>query len=245
MKFTKNYTVRWHDTGADRSMTPSRLLEILQETATHHCRSLDHDLDVLRDKEGLGFVVVRLSMELIAPIYAMDEITVETFVTESKGLSFPRSYVIRRNDEILAKAVSTWALLRLENRSFVRVSEIDFGFEAEEPLTLSDDIPLRLRTPDSTAFEEIGTREIYYSDVDYNLHMNNTKYPDMLANYLPSRDHRRITSIVLSYLHEARLGDTLTVLRATADDKDTFLLRLKAPDGSTVMDARIGTKYQE
>ena len=245
MKFTKNYTIRWHDTGADRAMTPSRLLEIFQETATHHCRSVDHDLDVLRDKEGLGFVVVRLSMELIAPIYAMDEITVETFVTESKGLSFPRSYVIRRNDEILAKAVSTWALLRLENRSFVRVSEIDFGFEAEEPLTLSDDIPLRLRTPDSTAFEEIGTREIYYSDVDYNLHMNNTKYPDMLANYLPDRDHRRITSIVLSYLHEARLGDTLTVLRATADDKDTFLLRLKAPDGSTVMDARIGTKYLE
>ena len=245
MKFAKSYTVRWHDTGADRAMTPSRLLEILQETATHHCRSVDHDLDALRDSEGLGFVVVRLSMELISPIYAMDDITVETFVTESRGLSFPRSYVIRRNGEILAKAVSTWALLRLENRSFVRVSDIDFGFEAEEPLTLSDDIPLRLRTPDSTAFEEIGTREIYYSDVDYNLHMNNTKYPDMLTNYLPDRDHRRITSIVLSYLHEARLGDTLTVLRATADDKGTFLLRLKAPDGSTVMDARIGTKYQE
>ena len=244
MKYIKPYTVRWHDTGADRTMTPSRLLEILQETATHHCRSVNHDLDALRDSEGLGFVVVRLSMELISPIYAMDDITVETFVTESRGLSFPRSYVIRRNGEILAKAVSTWALLRLESRSFVRVSDIDFGFEPEEPLTLSESVPLRLRVPDSTAFETVGTREIYYSDVDYNLHMNNTKYPDMLANYLPDREHRRITSIVLSYLREARLSDTLTVLRAT-NDGDTFMLRLKASDGSTVMDAQIGTKYYD
>lgn len=244
MKYIKPYTVRWHDTGADRTMTPSRVLEILQETATHHCRSVDHDLDALRDREGLGFVVVRLSIELMSPIYAMDDITVETFVTESRGLSFPRSYVIRRNGEILAKAVSTWALLRLDNRSFVRVSDIDFGFEPEAPLMLSDNVPLRLRISDGIAFETVGQREIYYSDVDYNLHMNNTKYPDVLANYLPDREHRRITSVVLSYLREARLGDTLSVLRAT-EDGETFRFRLQASDGSTVMDAQIGTKYQD
>jgi acyl-ACP thioesterase len=169
---------------------------------------------------------------------------VETFVTESRGLSFPRSYVIRRNGEILAKAVSTWALLRLDNRSFVRVSDIDFGFEPEAPLMLSDNVPLRLRISDGIDFETVGQREIYYSDVDYNLHMNNTKYPDVLANYLPDREHRRITSVVLSYLREARLGDTLSVLRAT-EDGETFRFRLQASDGSTVMDAQIGTKYQD
>lgn len=241
MKFQKNYTVRWHDTGADRSVTPSRLVELMQETASLHCRSLGHDLDDLRDRDGLGFVVTRLSMEILAPLAAQDEITVDTWVPECVGLFFNRCYEIRRDGQTVARGVTTSALLDLRTRKFLRVSEFDFGFLPEPAIRLSDDIPLRLRISADLPLAPVGSRRITCADLDYNLHMNNTRYPDMLADFLPDRIEKRVTSVVVSYLAEARYGDTLEVSCGT-EDGSTFFLRASREDGTPVTEARIGTR---
>jgi hypothetical protein len=46
--------------------------------------------------------------------------------------------------------------------------------------------------------------------------MNNTRYADMLCDYMPLEDIPKIKGISLSYLHEAAFGDTVKV---TAPDK--------------------------
>ena len=242
MKFTKQYTVRWHDTGADRAVSPSGVLEFMQETASLHCRSLGHDLDEMRDREGLGFVVTRCSMELLAPLSAQDEITVHTWVPESTGLFFNRCYELRKGEILAARAVTVSALLDLTTRKFLRVSDFDFGFEYEPAVALSDGIPLRLRLPADQPLEVVGMRRIVYADLDYNLHMNNTHYPDMLADFLPDRTGRRVENVVVSYLSEARYGDVLTVsLGIDQNDAsgNVFCLRASREDGTAVTEARI------
>ncbi|MBO5270316.1 MAG: hypothetical protein J6B77_05995 [Clostridia bacterium] len=240
MRFVKHYTVRWHDTGADQAVTPSRLLEFMQETASLHCRFLGHDLDEMRDKEGRGFVVTRLSMESLSPLHAQDEISVETWVPESCGLFFGRCYEVKRDGAVVARGTTTSALLDLSTRRFLRVSDYDFGFIPEAAVTLSEDLPLRLRLAPSLPLVPVCTREIVCSDLDYNLHMNNTHYPDMLADALPDRTARCVTSVVISYLAEARFGDVLSIACANDSEKDdTFYLRATRPDGTVVTEARI------
>lgn len=243
MKFTRDYTVKWHDTGFDGTATPSRIFGFMQETASLHCRSLGHDLDELRATRGLGFIVVRFSVEILSPLSAQDEITVDTWVPESHGLSFNRCYEIRRGEETVARGISVSALLDINNRSFCRVTDYDFGFEIEPAVTLN--VPQRLRITADQPLTEAGTRAVHASDLDYNLHMNNTHYPDMLADFLPDRINRRITAVTLSYLHEARYGDLLTVFCGNENGDETgnvFCLRAVREDGTPVTEARIVTE---
>ena len=40
MKLTKNFNVRWHETNANREMTPSSVLTLMQETTNLHMRQM-------------------------------------------------------------------------------------------------------------------------------------------------------------------------------------------------------------
>ena len=247
MRYQRHDTVRWHDTGADRTVTPSRVLELMQETASAHCRAIGHDLDVMRDEKGLGFVVTRFSAELLQPILAHDAITIDTWVPECTGLFFGRCYEIRRDRDgcVLARGVSTSVLLDLATRKFLRVTDYDFGFQPEEAVVLSESIPTRLRIPKELVLEAVGTRTVVRSDLDYNLHMNNTHYPDMLADFLPDGGLGLcIRSAVISYLGEARMGDTLTVTRGSIEEDGgvtQFFFRITRADGTVVTEARMET----
>ena len=50
-----------------------------------------------------------------------------------------------------------------------------------------------------------------YSDVDINLHMNNTYYPDMLWGLIPDIQEKEVTSVNLRYQKEAPLGGEITI----------------------------------
>ena len=88
--------------------------------------------------------------------------------------------------------------------------------------------------------ELAGTRRVTYSDVDYNGHMNNTKYPDMLCDFLPDATRRRVSGLSLSYLHEAPYGFDLSVYRApwegTAGERG-YLFRTVDYAGNTCLEA--------
>ena len=108
---------------------------------------------------------------------------------------------------------------------------------AEEfPLTFGDEpemqteMPLRFRIPRETVWEKVGERHISFSDIDYNMHMNNTKYPDMLCDFLPDPAAMRVTGVSLAYCKEAAYGDTLTVERACAEDGLYYIRTRKGED---------------
>ena len=50
MKFTQDYTVRWHDTDANRTVRPSALLVLMQECAGAHLSHFGLSLETLRDR---------------------------------------------------------------------------------------------------------------------------------------------------------------------------------------------------
>ena len=40
MKFVQNYNIRWHDTNANREITPSAILTLMQETTNKHIQTM-------------------------------------------------------------------------------------------------------------------------------------------------------------------------------------------------------------
>ena len=216
MKHIENYTVRWHDTDAGREMRPTALLALMQETSNLQFLRAGRSLDALRDSDGVGFILSRIAVDVLKPLYAYDDIRVETFTCEGRGLTFPRGFRVYRGEELVARCHSTWALMRVCDRTLVRVEDAPLGFENES--VQETETPLRHRAPRELPFVPVGERRIVWSDLDYNMHMNNTKYPDTVCDFLPTPEQLRVVGMSFSYLKEAHYGDTVRVERADGGD---------------------------
>ena len=235
MKFVREYTTRWHDTDAGRIVRPTQLLVYMQETSNAHLDSTGHNLDRLRDEHALAFLLSKTRIALYAPLYAHERITVETFTAESRAFGFNRYYRILRGDEVIAAADTTWALIDLKSKQLCKADAFDFGFEHEPALDIG--LPPRFRVPHTDELELLGERRIVYSDLDYNMHMNNTRYADMLCDYMPLEEIPKIKGISLSYLHEAAFGDTVKVYAKKTDGRYSF--RTVNQNGVTCLEAEV------
>ena len=238
MKYTHRFQVKWHDTDANREVRPSQVLMYMQETANLQLRHHGISLDDLRDRHGLGFLLSRISVRIYEPLYAFDEIDVQTWICDSRGFSFNRCFCILQDGRVAAEAFSVWALMNLCERRLVRVEEFDYGFAGDEALQL--DLPRRVHFPSALTVEEAGERTIRYCDVDYNGHMNNTKYPDMLCDFVPDIFSKRVLGFTLSYVHEASFGHTLRICRAKGTDGYWF--RTVDSDGTVCLEAYLLTE---
>lgn len=216
MIFTNTTTTCWHDTDANRCVRPTAMLVYMQDTSNRHMESCGMSLDMLRDEKKLAFLLSKIRMTVHRPLYAFEKIDVQTWTCPAHGLSIPRYYRILRDGEVIAEADTTWALLDMESKRLLRADECDvYNFEDEAAVPM--DIPVRFKLPKGAELENIGTRKIVYSDLDYNMHMNNTKYPDMLCDFIPFEDTQRVRGIFLSYVNEAAFGDELKIMRAFSD----------------------------
>ena len=238
MIYSISYQTRWHDTDAHRRVRPSQLLVYMQETSNRHVAHVGMTLDELRDEKHLAFILSKIRLSLYRPLYAFEDIEVQTWTTAGRGYSSCRCFRILRGNEVIAEADSTWALIHTETRQLCKPEETGYPFEHEEPLAL--EAPSRIRFPADCPLTEVAKRPIVYSDLDYNMHMNNTHYPDMLCDYLPLDAVGRIRSMTLSYLHEAAYGKTVTVLRG--EQNGSYYFRTLNDEGTACLEAQIITE---
>ncbi len=243
MIYQETLTARWHDTDATLAVRPSQVLVYMQEMAFCHLNSAGRNLDKLRFEEGLAFILTRLTLKFYAPIRPAEQVTAMTWVSEGKGLNFPRYFrVIGPNGQVAAEAASSWVLLQLDSRLPVRASEFEYGFSPEEPLPFAT--PRRFALP--AEMVEVGRRKIVYSDIDYNGHMNNTRYPDMVCDFLPDDAIGRIHTMHLEFVREAKFGCTLRVMLGSRQDADTgdtvYLVRTLDEEEQVCLNAEVWVK---
>ncbi len=241
MKFTQDYTIRWHDTNANREMTPSAALTLMQETTNKHIQTMYPNLEYIRDVLHQAFILSKIYMRFYEPAYAYEDITVQTWTgTESKGYTFYRSFRILRGDTVIADALTVWALIDTEKQRLLPVTAFENNF-IDEP-SLEVNMPRRIKFPDAP-LEFAGNRRIAYSDIDYNRHMNNTHYPNMLMDFLPSPEQYRVKELMLSFIQGAMYNDELSVYRA--HEGNCFYFRTINPEGKISLEAFMLTDKQE
>ncbi|MBE6557233.1 MAG: hypothetical protein E7664_05770 [Ruminococcaceae bacterium] len=233
MYYAKDFVVRWHDTDLSGRVRPSAVMVYMQETANCHLEEHGPSLTTLREVEKKIFILSKLRLELYEPLHAYDRITVQTWTSENRGYAFLRSFRILRNGTVAARAFTQWALLRADTHALMRNEEFQYGMSHGDAPELS--IPRRLSFPENMTV--CGERTIRYADADYNHHMNNTRYPDMLCDYMPLEDAVRVRAMTLSFVSEAPLGETLTVLRG--QEGQAYAFRTVNQAGKTCLEAQV------
>lgn len=234
--FQSSYQINSHDCDLNNHIRPSGLLRYLQETANLHIENAGTGYDVLK-REGRAFILSRVAVTLKEPLYAYDRVTGATSPAASKGASFNRFTTLEKNGRQVAQLSSIWALVNVEDKSLIRVSDAHLDLPTGMPTDV--EAPLKFRIPKELELSFGGTITAHYSLCDRNRHMNNTTYPDALVNLLPDLTGKRIAELSICYQNEMPLGETADVYLAK-DPSDVYYFRtLRQSDGKIGVEARM------
>ena len=235
MKFSEKIEVNNYDVDMHGIMRPTQLMAKLEEVGYNQMINFPPSMDDLR-AEGKGFILSRLVMSIHKDIREGADAIGETWATDSRGLSFNRCYRLAADGEVAVKVYTVWALLDFNENKLLRYEDCAERMIGGEPDPCFEmTLPLRVRMPKADEFCEVAKRKVYYSDTDINGHMNNTKYLNMLCDFVPEIDKKQLKGINISYIAEAPLGDELTVLCKEVDG--VYYFKTIRSDGKTNCEA--------
>lgn len=215
-------TVRSYDCDQEQRMRPSAILRYLQEIAGAHCALLGMDYDTLAKHDGV-FLIVRQSMNLYRIPKKDEELVLSTWHRETKGVqSFRETQITTRDGEVLVDSTGVWILARVSDHRILRPAEFTAFSIPHRSEPILPTRPEKLRAPEE--MEEIGLRPIRYTDIDYNRHVNNCVYADILCDFMPNGMEGKVFSgLDISYVAEAKEGDTLRIF--AKEDADALWMR--------------------
>ncbi len=205
--FRKEFTVTPAQTDCFGRLRPAGILYFAQEAAGGHCRLLGVDWDTLMQRR-LFWAVLRYRVEVSRLPRSGEKITVETWPMPTTRTAFPRSTVAydEAGNEVF-RAIGLWVLMDGEHRRMVLPGKSGVALEG----TCRGN---ELSVPGSLMpFEGSNqySRQVMYSELDRNAHMNNTRYMDWVDDLLPAAFHRErpIRGFTVCYLDEATEGEVV------------------------------------
>ena len=234
MKWSEEYKVLYHDTNSNEFVGISRIFKYLHEAATAQMRAQKPSYNDLLN-QNKAFILSGIRVNLYEPLSYNEMITVNTWGCPARGFTFPRSYQILRNEELICEANSNWALVDTKSKKLIKASDVELNYYIDTPLEMESQI--RFRIPTELQMSLVGEYTIRYTDTDINGHMNNTNYPDMLFNALPNPENKLVRSIAISYQSEAKVGDYLKLYMGRTDGK--YYMRSIHEDGRVNVEAEL------
>lgn len=236
MYITAPHKVSIHEIDINGNLYPSVLLTLMQEAAHGQFDEAGNNIKTMRTEKNLGLWVTRIAISVYDKIGEDDVVCARSCPTnDSRGLMFNRCYQLVRGDEVVAEAISVWTLLDTKEMKPIRFSDTDFGMPFEDPIEIS--APARFPFPRDMELVEAGRHKVRYSDIDYNQHLTNTRYPNLICDMLPSLEGKRVSEFSISFVNQAETGEDLTFLVGEADG--AYYVRSLRSDEKVNVEARV------
>ncbi len=195
---------------------PSTLLFLIQQAAGEHCSLLSVDARALSPK-ALFWAVTRSRVQITRLPQVGERVRITTWPMPTTKVAFPRSVVAYdEGGNELFRSISLWVLMDADSRAMVLPGKS--GITVDGTLTGTE-----LAVPHAIAarpMENTVMRQVGYSLLDRNGHMNNTRYMDWLDDLLPSAFHTNhpAREFTVCYLNEALEGDEIAIGYQLSED---------------------------
>ncbi len=231
-------TVQDYEIQPNGVIRPSALFRYFQKVAGADLDACGLSYDTLASN-GMAFVLVNINVHFEHTIVVGDTLRIDTYPRSTSGASFIRDFTVYVGDRLAALASSQWVLIDTEKRTILRPSALQSVGTIQPdhmfPFILPS-LPL-MRT--AAPLQRTDVRKVYYSSLDRNQHMNNTFYPDILWDYLPTSCLSGLAGadFAIRYQKEARIGETFTVFTGFPDVSGTFHLLALDSGGDVIFSA--------
>lgn len=205
MTHKEEFYIKSYHVDFNRDIKISSLMLFFQEAAWASALSLGFGYDDMSAK-GLYWVMSRMRFELLELPSWGDVVRVETWPVGVEGLFFRRDFEIYIEDRLIARGVAPHIVLDSKTGRPKRDSDIDIPFPRKSEKFAVESIPTRLLF---NCVDVVARREVRYSDLDFNDHVNNTIYFDWVSDCFDKEFYSNytISSFQLEFLSETHMGD--------------------------------------
>lgn len=222
-KFEKEYQVHVYETGPDGKLSLHSLFDFFQDIASDHAVRLGYGRDDLL-KNNNFWVLSRIYAEISSWPSWSEKIHIKTWPRGTDHVFALRDFVaISDKGESVAKATSSWLVIDRETKRIKRpdnkLIKLNSGYDDNKALERNAE---KIEVAD-ISYRRNQDLKIKISDLDINLHTNNTRYLrwvtdsydlDFVLNNIP-------ISAEINYLAESRFNDSIAILTQVEDVSDS------------------------
>lgn len=212
--YKKQYIIGLSDVDFTKMLKLSTLFGYFQDIASLAVENLGIGINTLENIYSVAWVLMRIRVDITRNPTWNEEITVETWPQQPKKLEFERDYIVRDADgNVIIRAVSTWIIFDINTRELQKSERIAIDYP---PFIKERAIDCKLGKLKPFGKLDIAYKKVIgYSDVDFNGHLNNSKYIDFIMDCFPVENHKQygVKSIEVNYINEAMPGETLVLYR--------------------------------
>jgi len=210
--YKKDYHIDLRDVDFTKKLKLSTLFSYFQDIASLASEALGFGIETLEEKFGVAWILTRIRVEITRIPEWDEEIVIETWPLEAGRVEFDRDYLVKDiHGNTIIKAISKWIIMGRNDRKIKRSDFI--GIHYPEIITKRAITGRMRKLKDFGHLEAVYNKVIGYSDIDFNGHLNNSKYVDYIMDCFHVDDHNNyaISAIDLHFNHEALPGDTITL----------------------------------
>ncbi len=208
-------------TDGEYRLRASAFMDVAQDMALQGSQELGFGFDIMNGVH-LGWVLYRMCFKFLRPVIWREHLTMNTWHKGQEGLVFLRDFELIGSDGKRAVVgTSSWVVLDMQNRSFVRNDALP-PFISPEPQNTENAMEMpapKVVIPSSLEKKLVSEHTVQYSDVDFNGHTNNVKYVVWAMDSI-DREYvttHQVSEVAVNFNRETRLGDILQIYTAEED----------------------------
>jgi acyl-ACP thioesterase len=225
MLYGTNFYVHGVDTDLKDKLRPASVFSYFQDAASVHAVNLGVAYHEILDL-NLYWVILYEEFEKFKDAAWGDIVKTRTWPKSRTRLEFERQYELRnKSDELLVKVISTWCEISTETRKLERADSVVFKGEYYDdtnyPEMINRKTKFTITEPDMT-----NDYKVLYTDLDHNLHLNITKYLDVLYNMHASQN--RVKKVRISFVNESHVGEIIHILYKHTEEGDCYIVLVGA-----------------
>lgn len=194
MIFTKKYTVGQMHCDPYSRITIRNLALLMLDTALDQEKIVEKDIDMT----NFRWIIYKWDIEFLGEIKEGYDITIQTKLTHTRKFYAYREFSVIKNGEILARARAVNMLIDIERLRPVKISEKLKKAYGTDTISYN---PPKVKYQED--LDPIGEIAIRLSDIDYNFHVNNAAYFDIIKEVTEIFD-KDIQYIDIVYRNEIR-----------------------------------------
>ena len=221
--YQKTFIVSNNDVDKSFKLKVANIFRYFQDIALLATEDLGID-SISLSKHNIDWVITRMAVEIKRLPDCDEEITVHTYPGKDMAMLYPRYFFITdAKGEVIVRSSSIWALIDNISRKVIVDKDVISKLPPESHESQLE-LPEKIQLPEGSRF--IEKRKIHYSDLDFNSHMNNVRYVELLMDVHDSAfyDQNRIASITLNYMKEIKEKEEVEIF-TTSSSPETISVK--------------------